>query len=43
MSFLRNIKLLVGGRYFMPMVKDYLKNNFKRGIEAGILQYGVAQ
>ena len=27
----------------MPMVKDYLKNNFKHGIEAGILQYGVAQ
>ena len=28
---------------FMAMVKDYLKNNFKHGIEAGILQYGVVQ
>lgn len=27
----------------MAMVKDYLKNSFKHGIEAGILQYGVAQ
>ncbi|MBR1397473.1 MAG: hypothetical protein IJ563_08070, partial [Selenomonadaceae bacterium] len=27
----------------MPMVKDYLHNPFKHGIEAGILQYGVAQ
>lgn len=27
----------------MAMVKDYLKNNFKHGIEAGKLQYGVAQ
>lgn len=27
----------------MPMVKDYLKNNFKHHIEAGNLQYGVAQ
>ena len=27
----------------MAMVKDYLKNNFKHGIEAGILQYGVGQ
>lgn len=27
----------------MPMVKDYLKNKFKRGIEAGVLQYGVGQ
>lgn len=27
----------------MPMVKDYLHNKFKHGIEAGILQYGVAQ
>ena len=27
----------------MPMVKDYLKNNFKHGIEAGVLQYGVGQ
>ena len=26
----------------MAMVKDYLKNNFKRGIEAGKLQFGVA-
>ena len=25
----------------MPMVKDYLKNKFKHGIEAGKLQYGV--
>ena len=28
---------------FMAMVKDYLHNKFKHGIEAGILQYGVAQ
>lgn len=27
----------------MAMVKDYLKNNFKHGIEAGKLQYGVGQ
>lgn len=27
----------------MAMVKDYLGNNFKHGIEAGELQYGVAQ
>lgn len=27
----------------MPMVKDYLNNAFKHGIEAGKLQYGVAQ
>ena len=27
----------------MPMVKDYLNNKFKHGIDAGILQYGVAQ
>ena len=27
----------------MPMVKDYLHNKFKHGIEAGILQYGVGQ
>lgn len=27
----------------MPMVKDYLKNAFKHGIEAGKFQYGVAQ
>lgn len=27
----------------MPMVKDYLKNAFKHGIEAGKMQYGVAQ
>ena len=27
----------------MPMVKDYLKNKFKHGIEAGVLQYGVGQ
>ena len=27
----------------MPMVKDYLHNNFKHGIEAGKLQYGVGQ
>ena len=27
----------------MAMVKDYLNNNFKHCIEAGILQYGVAQ
>ena len=27
----------------MPMVKDYLRNSFKHGIEAGILQYGVGQ
>ena len=27
----------------MPMVKDYLHNKFKHGIEAGVLQYGVAQ
>ncbi len=26
----------------MPMIKDYLKNSFKHGIDAGILQYGVA-
>ncbi|MBQ7516190.1 MAG: hypothetical protein IJS96_07885 [Schwartzia sp.] len=26
----------------MPMVKDYLENKFKHGIEAGVLQYGVA-
>ena len=26
----------------MAMVKDYLKNNFKHKIEAGIMQYGVA-
>ena len=26
----------------MPMVKDYLENKFKHGIEAGKLQYGVA-
>ena len=28
---------------FMAMLKDYLHNKFKHGIEAGILQYGVAQ
>ena len=27
----------------MAMVKDYLHNKFKHGIDAGILQYGVAQ
>ena len=27
----------------MAMVKDYLNNKFKHGIDAGILQYGVAQ
>lgn len=27
----------------MPMVKDYLSNAFKHGIEAGKMQYGVAQ
>ncbi|MBR1729493.1 MAG: hypothetical protein IJ728_14725 [Selenomonadaceae bacterium] len=27
----------------MSMVKDYLNNPFKHGIESGILQYGVAQ
>ena len=27
----------------MPMVKDYLYNKFKHGIEAGKFQYGVAQ
>lgn len=27
----------------MSMVKDYLKNNFKHNIEAGILQYGIGQ
>ena len=27
----------------MPMVKDYLNNKFKHGIEAGKLQYGVGQ
>ena len=27
----------------MPMVKDYLYNKFKHGIEAGKLQYGVGQ
>lgn len=27
----------------MPMVKDYLENKFKHNIEAGKLQYGVAQ
>ena len=27
----------------MAIVKDYLHNKFKHGIEAGILQYGVAQ
>ena len=27
----------------MPMVKDYLHNKFKHGIEAGLLQYGVGQ
>ena len=27
----------------MAMLKDYLHNKFKHGIDAGILQYGVAQ
>ena len=27
----------------MPMVKDYLENKFKHNIEAGKLQFGVAQ
>ena len=27
----------------MPMVRDYLKNKFKHGIESGVLQYGVGQ
>ena len=27
----------------MTMAKDYLHNKFKHSIEAGILQYGVAQ
>ncbi len=27
----------------MPMMMDYLKNTFKHNIEAGNLQYGVAQ
>ena len=27
----------------MPMVKDYLHNKFKHGIEAGVLQYGTGQ
>ena len=27
----------------MPMIKDYLYNKFKHGIDAGILQYGVGQ
>ncbi|MCR5833958.1 MAG: hypothetical protein K6G55_04830 [Selenomonadaceae bacterium] len=27
----------------MAMVKDYLDNKFKHGIESGVLQYGVAQ
>lgn len=27
----------------MPMVKDYLYNAFKHGIDAGKLQYGVGQ
>ena len=27
----------------MAMTKDHLHNRFKHGIEAGILQYGVAQ
>ena len=27
----------------MAMVKDYLNNKFKHGIESGVLQYGVAQ
>ena len=27
----------------MAMVKDYLNNKFKHGIETGVLQFGVAQ
>ena len=27
----------------MPMIKDYLHNKFKHGIEAGVLQYGTGQ
>ena len=27
----------------MPMVKDYLYNKFKHGIESGVMQYGVGQ
>ena len=27
----------------MPMVRDYLYNKFKHGIDAGVLQYGVGQ
>ena len=31
------------GYLIMPMVKDYLENKFKHNIEAGKLQFGVAQ
>ena len=34
---------MIGGENFMAMVKDYLHNAFKHGIESGKLQYGVGQ